>query len=118
MKLETLNEVKLLREYLDNDPRIKNLKEKESAMVNSPKAKELSSKMKLASSMYEDDLNRYGFDSPYVVPSRKQLHNIKLELDSLTEVKEYMEAYKEVRELYNKIDEIIFSPYKDKRKCK
>lgn len=118
MKLETLNEVKLLKESLDDDPRIKNLKEKELVMMNSSKAKELSNKMKLASSRYDDDLNRYGFDSPYVVPSRKELHNVKLELDTLDEVKEYMEAYKEVRELYNKIDEIIFSPYKDKRKCK
>lgn len=117
MKQETLEALNLLKTNLDNDSRVVLLKEKEKIMSADLKANELSIKMKLASSKY-DDLNHFGFDSPFAVKSRQELHQIKLELDTLDVVKDYMNAFKEVRKLYEQIDEILFSSFKEKRKCK
>lgn len=118
MKQETLEALNLLKTNLDNDPRVVLLKEKEKIMSVDLKANELSIKMKLASSKYDDDLNHFGFDSPLATESRQELHQIKLELDTLDVVKDYMDAFKEVRKLYEQIDEILFSSFKEKRKCK
>ncbi len=118
MKQETLEALNLLKTNLDNDHRVVLLKEKEKIMSEDLKANELSIKMKLASSKYDDDLNHFGFDSPFTVKSRQELHQIKLELDTLGVVKDYMDAFKEVRKLYEQIDEILFSSFKEKRKCK
>ncbi len=113
--LKSLNEFLIA---LNNDERIIELKKKEENL-SSKEVEELSKKMNLASSLYEEDLSRYGFSSPLSIENRKKLHEAKLELDSNEKVKEYMRSYLKVKELYSKIDEIIFSSFrnKDKYKC-
>lgn len=118
MNEKTLKSLNNLLDALNSDERIIALKKKEEDL-SSFEVKELSRKMNLASSLYEEDLSRYGFSSPFVVSNRKKLHEAKLELDSNEKVKEYMQTYLKVKELYSKIDEIVFSSFRDKdgHKC-
>ena len=87
-----------LKELLEADQRIKDLNKKEEAMKNSEEVKALVEKKEQAVSLY--------IDSP---EGQKLLHQSKLELDNHPLVRNYLDAYIKVRDLYFEINDILFS---------
>ena len=87
-----------LKELLEADQRIKVLNKKEEAMKNSEEVKALVEKKEQVVSLY--------IDSP---EGQKLLHQSKLELDNHPLVRDYLDAYIKVRDLYFEINDILFS---------
>ena len=87
-----------LKELLEADQRIKDLNKKEEAMKNSEEVKALVEKKEQVVSLY--------IDSP---EGQKLLHQSKLELDNHPLVRDYLDAYIKVRDLYFEINDILFS---------
>lgn len=88
-----------LKELLDSDQRIKDLNKKEEAMKNSEEVKALVEKKEQAVSLYVSSSKE----------GQKMLHQSKLELDSHPLVRDYLDAYIKVRDLYFEINDILFS---------
>ena len=111
MEKEIYQKAMSLKEMIDNDERIINLSRIEKEMENNEEVMALSYKKDLASTKYSDILNYYSEDSEEAKKALKELHEAKLNLDNHPLVKEYLKAYKEVRELYQSINEILFSNF-------
>ena len=100
-----------LKEKLTNDPRIISLNEIEKRMNESEEVMALTYKKDMAAVDYSDTLNHFPEDSKEAKEALKKLHEAKLNLDNHPLVKEYLKAYKEVRELYQNINEIVFGNF-------
>ena len=109
MEKDIYLETEKLKKALDNDPRLVRLNELEKKMNNDEIVMSLAYKKDMAAVKYSDVLNHYSEDSVEAKNALKELHQAKLELDNNSLVREYLEAYKEVRELYEQINEILFS---------
>ena len=98
-----------LKNAIDNDSRIKILDVVEMKMKNDKEVITLANQKDMACSHYSDALNHFPENSPEVKKAQRDLYEKKLALDNHPIVREYLEAYKNVRELYHRIDEILFS---------
>lgn len=98
-----------LKDALKDDPRIKALEELEEKMNNDKEVISLAYQKDLACSLYSDVLNHFKEDSPEVKKAQKELYEKKLALDNHPLVREYLNLYKSVRELYSEINEVLFS---------
>ena len=104
-------EAEKLKETLQSDPRIIRLNELEKEMNDSEEVMALAYKKDMAAVNYSDILNHFSNESKGAQEALKALHQAKLDLDNHPLVKEYLKAYKEVRELYGEINEILFSNF-------
>ena len=100
-----------LKELLNKDPRIIKLNELEKKMNEDEEVMSLAYKKDMASVNYSDVLNHFKEKSKEAQKALKELHEAKLNLDNHPLVKEYMKAYKEVRELYEEINKILFANF-------
>lgn len=100
-----------LKELLEKDPRIVKLNELEKKMNEDEEVMSLAYKKDMASVNYSDVLNHFSEDTPEAQKALKELHEAKLKLDSHPLVREYLEAYSEVRKLYGEINEILFANF-------
>ena len=100
-----------LKEMLESDPRVIHLNETEKRMDESEEVMALAYKKDMAAVKYSDALNHYKEDSKEAQEALKKLHQAKLELDNHLLVKEYLRAFKQVRELYDEINEILFKSF-------
>ena len=98
-----------LKDLLTNDPRIIALNELEKKMNESEEVMALAYQKDLAVSEYSDALNHFTRDSQEVKDAQHNLHIKKEALDSHPLVKEYLQAYSEVRDLYYQLNDILFS---------
>ena len=103
--------VSLLKESLDKDERIVTLNELDKKMSNDEEVMKLSYQLDVASSKYSDILSLYPNDSVEVKSARLALAKAKETLYTHPLVKQYLEQYKIVRELYAEIDDILFSEF-------
>ena len=97
-----------LRDLLENDERIKRLNELETKMNNDQEVITLAYQKDVAASNYSNTLNHYAEDSTEVKNAQKELYNKKLALDTHPLVREYLDAYKEVRDLYIEMNALLF----------
>ena len=111
MNEEIYQKAELLKEMLDNDPRVIRLNELEKRMDESEEVMALAYKKDMAAVKYSDILNHFKEDSIEAQLALKELHQAKYDLDSHPIVKDYLKAYKEVRELYDEINKILFSSF-------
>ena len=100
-----------IKEMLDSDPRVVRLNELEIQMDNDKEVMALAYRKDSKAVAYSDALNHFGEESEMTQKTLKELHQAKLDLDSHPLVKEYLAAYKEVRELYDAINEILFGNF-------
>ena len=100
-----------LKEKLNNDPRVVLLNKLEKEMNENEEVMALAYKKDMACLKYSDALNHFSKDSEEVKEALKELHEAKKNLDNHPLVKEYLKAYVEVRDLYNEINEILFSDF-------
>ena len=100
-----------LKQSLNNDPRIIRLNELEKKMNDDEEVMALAYQKDVAATNYSDVLKYYSEDSEQAKEALKKLHYAKLALDSHPLVIEYLCAYKEVRELYEQVNEILFANF-------
>ena len=100
-----------LKKEISNDPRVIRLNELEKEMNDSEEVMALAYKKDMAAVNYSDILNHFSNESKEAQEALKVLHQAKLDLDNHPLVKKYLKAYKEVRELYGDINEILFSNF-------
>lgn len=103
---------KELKKEMDNDPRFIRLKELEEIMNNDEEVIALAYKKDLISNEYNDALKFYKEDSIEVNNAREKFIKIKDELNALPAVKNYLEAYNEIRFLLVEVNNILFSDFK------
>ena len=97
-----------LKDLLANDERIKRLNLLEEKMNNDQEVIALAYQKDVAVSNYSDALNHFDENSPEVKKAQRELYEKKLALDTHPLVKEYLDAYKEVRDLYIEMNGLLF----------
>ena len=107
--MELYQKVDELKNALINDERIIKLQEAEKKMNESKEVQILSYKKDIAISNYSDALNHFSKDSEEIKQYQKELHLAKKALDEHPLVKDYLSCYIKVRDLYNEINDILFS---------
>lgn len=100
-----------LKELLNQDERIIHLNELEQKMNGDEEVMALAYQKDMAATIYSDTLNHFSEESEEAQRALKKLHEAKLQLDNHSLVKEYLSIYKEVRELYDEINRILFSNF-------
>ena len=103
-----------LSNALKNDKRVVDLSIKEKLMEENEEAMRLSYNKDLKEIAYNDALKHFSKDSKEVKKAQRDLFLAKKELESLQVVKDYLKAYKKVRELYDEINNILFSSLSNK----
>ena len=118
MNKELLDSLFLLKESLENDSRVLRLNELDKQINENEEIMKLAYKKDMALLSYEDCLKHFKEDSKEVKEAQKALYEAKLSLDKHPLVIEYNNAYKLVRELYNKINEVLFRKFGETHNCK
>ena len=101
-----------LKKEMDNDPRFLRLEEVEKKMNDDEEVMRLAYQKDMKSNKYNDLLKIYDDKHPLVVAARKELVEAKTNLESHPLVKKYLIAYKEVKMLLYKVNEILFGDFK------
>lgn len=111
MNQNLLEKVTNLKEEINNSPEVKELNRLNSLLENDEEVMKLCYRKDCAVTKYEDALKHFGENSDEAIQAQKELHQVKLELDSNELVKKYNEQFKIVRKIYDKINEEIFNPF-------
>ena len=96
-----------LAEELKRDPRITALQSFELKLNQDNEVKRLSQTMHDCALLYEASRD----DKSKLQEAQRKLHEAKLALDSHPLVKEYYRIYRPVRELYESIQDQLFTPF-------
>lgn len=112
MEKALLLSIEELAHALSADERVIKMKEKEKEMLEDEEVLTLIAKKDQAERDYEDALSYLGVDEEASAQKQKALYLAKKNLDEHPKVQEYTSAYIAVKELYKKVDEIIFSPFR------
>ena len=102
-----------LKTAIENDERVLALKQIDDKLNKDEEVMKLAYQKDMASLSYEDALKHFPKDSKEVKDAQIRLHQAKLALDNHPLVKQYNEAYKNVRLMYEKINEELFSSFKN-----
>ncbi len=97
-----------LKDLLSQDERIIRLNELEQKMNSDNEVIALAYQKDLAVSNYSDTLNHFSEGSEEAKMAQRNLHEKKLALDTHPLVREYLDAYKEVRDLYIQMNALLF----------
>lgn len=98
-----------LKEALNSDLRILALNESEKKMNESEEVMALSYRKDMALEHYNEMLKYYKDDSEEVIKARQDLALAKKNLESHPLVRDYLAKYQEVRLLFEKINQSLFS---------
>lgn len=115
MEIELLNSLYELKSALENDPRVLRLKELDKLLNENEEVMALAYRKDNANREYEDALRFFKEDSPEVKEKQRLLYEAKYNLDVHPLVKEYNQAYKEVRLLYEEVNKELFKDFGDKK---
>ncbi|MBQ6730353.1 MAG: YlbF family regulator [Bacilli bacterium] len=97
-----------LKDLLSQDERIKRLNELEQKMNSDNEVIALAYQKDIAVSNYSDILNHFSEDSEEVKKAQRELYERKLALDTHPLVRQYLNAYKEVRDLSIQMNALLF----------
>ena len=109
MTSELLSLTYQLKELLENDSRVLLLNEAEKKMNESDEVMSLAYKKDMALDKYNEMLKYYSDDSEEVRKARQELSSAKKNLEEHILVRDYLTKYQEVRMLYEKINNELFS---------
>ncbi len=98
-----------LKELLENDSRVLLLNEAEKAMNESEEIMALAYQKDMALDKYNEMLKYYSDDSEEVIKARQELALAKKNLEEHQLVRDYLAKYQQVRMLYEKINNTLFS---------
>ena len=111
MSRDIYSKVNQLKDDINSDPRVVLLEQLEKEMNENEEVMRLSYAKDMAAVNYSDTLNHFSEDSKEAKEAMNKLHEAKLALDNHPLVRKYLSAYKEVRELYENINKILFSDF-------
>ena len=111
MDQNLLEKANALKKEIDSLPEVKELEHLNALLDENDEVMKLAYRKDVASTKYEDAVRFFGENSNEAREAQKALHQAKLELDENELVKQYNEAYKKVRKIYDKINEEIFNPF-------
>lgn len=106
-----------LKEQLQKDELIIKLNELDKKMSNNEEVMALAYQKDMAVENYSSLLKIYPEDSEEIKKARNQLQEAKIKLNQHPLIKEYLEVYSKVRDLYFEINRIIFGDF-DAKLCK
>lgn len=112
-----MNSLEKLKEEIESDPRVLHLNELDKKLNDNEEVMKLAYKKDMALVSYEDALKHFGENSKEVGEAQKRLYEAKLSLDNHHLVREYNEAYKEVRKIYSQINDELFNRFVIKHRC-
>ena len=98
-----------LKEMLANDERVILLDKLEKEMNENEEVMALAYQKDVAVTNYNDALNHFSSDSEEVKKAQHELHLKKEALDNHPLVRQYLNAYSQVRDLYFELNDILFS---------
>jgi len=101
-----------LKELLEEDERVQRLNDLDQALNQNQTLLMLTETYQKAQANYQAMWESYGDESPHLLRARAELHQVKTQVDSHPLVREYLQAYGRVRELYQLIQHKIFLPFK------
>lgn len=111
MEQEFFNSIFSLKEAINADERVVRLNGIDSEVKSNDEILILSYKKDLAEVNYEDALKHFSETSLEVKTAQKELYQAKLKLDEHPLTKKYNLAFKEVREMYKKMNNELFKPF-------
>ena len=111
MNQNLLEKATSLKEKINSLPEVKELERLNDLLNDDEEVMKLAYRKDVASTKYEDAIRFFGENSNEAKEAQKTLHQAKLALDENGLVKQYNEAYKKVRKIYDKINEEIFNPF-------
>lgn len=97
-----------LKDEIEKDARAVKLKQTEEEMEKDEKVMELSYRFSLAQNEYNDALRYFNEGSLEIKEVQKKLYLAKKALDEHHLVQKYLQAFAEVRQLYEKIDHELY----------
>ena len=97
-----------LKDLLSQDERIIRLNNLEQKMKNDDEVIALAYQKDLAVSNYSDALKHFSEDSEEAKKAQHEMYLKKLALDTHPLVRQYLNAYKEVRDLYIQMNALLF----------
>ena len=106
-----------LKKAIENDPRVLKLNELDKKLNENEDVMRLAYQKDNASFEYNETLKHFKEDSDEARNAQKKLYEAKFKLDSHPLVKKYNEAYKEVRKIYDEINEKIFKRFYNQTGC-
>ena len=101
-----------INEELNKSEDIKLLNELDKKLNDSFEVYTLSNKKDEALEKYISNKDLYGEDNEITIKSRKELQKAKEELNNHPLVKEYLEVYSRVRDIYLQINNILLDDFK------
>jgi len=117
MEEKTLKALEGLKEALASDSRVKKLDELEKKLALDPEVAALSKVKETAEKEYNDCLSHSSSSSSLGKSKQKTLYEAKLALDTHPLVKEYNAAFVAVRDLYMRIDDLLFHDFRHPSDC-
>ncbi len=118
MEEELLKKICQLKELLDKDECILDMKKKEKIMEENEEVMVLAYRYSTMQTEYNDALKHFGEQSEELLLVQKRLADSKKELESHPLVIDYLKSFQKVRELYQNIDEQLFGSFKSFNVCK
>ncbi|MDD4154570.1 MAG: YlbF family regulator [Bacilli bacterium] len=113
MNQTLLEQIDTLKREIATDERLIVLNNIEKAMVENDELMRLAYKKDIAETNYNDALRHYAENASEVKEAQKHLFQAKSELEKHPLIREYLIAYREVRILYEEINDALFNPFKD-----
>lgn len=103
-----------LKELIENDERFIHLSKIEKEMENDEEVMALSYNKDLKETYLSDALKHFPHGSKEVKRAHLELYRASEKLDNHPKVKEYLKAYKEVEDLLNEVNKVLFNDLKEK----
>ena len=101
-----------IRDLLNSDERFILLNEKEKAMEEDKEIMSLAYNKEMKEIYLSDMLRHFDKNSPEVKRARLELFHANEKLNAHQKVIEYLEAYKNVEEIIDKINKVLFKDFK------
>ena len=111
MNQNLLEKASKIKQEIESLPEIIELKRLDKLLNENEDVMKLCYRKDVAGTKYEDAVKYFGKDSDEAIEAQKALYQAKLELDQNELVKAYNKQYKEVRKIYDKINEEIFNSF-------
>ncbi len=102
-----------LKETLNHDPRVVDLKEKEALMEKDEQAMAASYRFSMASDEYQRLSKYFSETSPEVQNAQHEMYLKKKALDEVPSVEAYRKSYAQVAKLYLLMNQLIFQPFQN-----
>ena len=109
---EVITLAQQLKETLEADSRVVLLTDLDQKLNQNQHLLMLTEQYQNAQKNYQSMWESYGDESPHLLRARSELHQVKILVDTNPLVRDYLKAYGQVREIYQTIQQKVFSPFK------